>query len=103
MSIIFLGRPELKLVQKCIHGNAHEISTSNFAYRSFKFWGTRLPGFQHSGPMADFPQPPFIQSSRVYEIIRKKTYFHLLYLLVGLLLKDNFLGIQTAYVELVNR
>ena len=25
--------------------NVREISTSNFAYRSFKFWGARIPAF----------------------------------------------------------
>ena len=51
MSIIFLGRKELKLVQERVHGDAREISTSNFAYRSFKFWGARFPGSHYSGPM----------------------------------------------------
>ena len=31
--------------------NTCEISTSNFAYRSLKFRGTRFLGSQHSGPM----------------------------------------------------
>ena len=63
--------------------NAREISTSNFAYRSFKFWGTRIPAFwtydERSKKKTDaffgFGMKNFIFSNVVFHFLRSNLDF----------------------------